>query len=202
METKLSTLKSPETLEDVVKGLHVYFEEDHVDVEEVISFLSSYRSNPSDWSKYANYDPHRYTRNLVDEGNGKFNVIVLCWGEGQGSSIHDHADSHCFLKVLDGRLKETQFPWPSESEPEKPIEPKGSRFYETNEVNYINDSIGLHRVENVSHTDTAASLHVYIPAFDVCRSFDQRTGHKRECKVTFCSKYGLRTPYRPSSCTK
>lgn len=54
------------------------------------------------------------------------------------SSIHDHADSHCFLKVLDGRLKETQFPWPSESEPEKPIEPKGSRFYETNEVNYIN----------------------------------------------------------------
>lgn len=26
----------------------------------------------------------RYTRNLVDEGNGKFNVIVLCWGEGQG----------------------------------------------------------------------------------------------------------------------
>ena len=26
----------------------------------------------------------RYTRNLVDEGNGKFNVIILCWGEGQG----------------------------------------------------------------------------------------------------------------------
>ena len=29
----------------------------------------------------------RYTRNLVDEGNGKFNLIVLCWGEGQGRYV-------------------------------------------------------------------------------------------------------------------
>lgn len=40
--------------------------------------------------------------------------------------------------MLDGRLKETQFPWPSESEPEKALQPTGSRFYETDEVNYIN----------------------------------------------------------------
>ena len=59
----------------------------------------------------------------------------------------------------------------------------------------LTDSIGLHRVENVSHTDTAASLHVYIPAFDTCQSFDQRTGYKRKCQVTFWSKYGTRTPY-------
>ena len=59
----------------------------------------------------------------------------------------------------------------------------------------LTDSIGLHRVENVSHADTAASLHVYIPAFDMCQSFDQRTGHKRKCQVTFWSKYGIRTPY-------
>lgn len=58
MEAK-KCLKSPETLDDVVKGLHVLFEDDHVNVEEVISFLSAYRSNPADWAKYANYDPHR-----------------------------------------------------------------------------------------------------------------------------------------------
>ena len=52
-------LKSPETLDDVIKGLYVLFEDDYVNVEEVISFLSSYRSNPADWAKYANYDPHR-----------------------------------------------------------------------------------------------------------------------------------------------
>ena len=26
----------------------------------------------------------RYTRNLVDEGNGKFNLMILCWGENHG----------------------------------------------------------------------------------------------------------------------
>ena len=52
-------LKSPETLDDVITGLHVFFEGDHVNVEDVISFLSSYRSKPADWAKYANYDPHR-----------------------------------------------------------------------------------------------------------------------------------------------
>ena len=26
----------------------------------------------------------RYTRNLVNEGNEKFNLIILCWSEGQG----------------------------------------------------------------------------------------------------------------------
>ena len=58
-------LKSPETLDDVVKGLHVLFEDDHVNVEEVISFLSSYRSNPADWAKYANYDPHRWGDDIM-----------------------------------------------------------------------------------------------------------------------------------------
>lgn len=33
----------------------------------------------SKWSFFC-----RYTRNLVDEGNGKFNLMILCWGEGHG----------------------------------------------------------------------------------------------------------------------
>ena len=56
-------LEYPKTLEDVVKGLHVLFDEDCVNVEEVISFLQLYRSNPADWAKYANYDPHRSFEN-------------------------------------------------------------------------------------------------------------------------------------------
>lgn len=54
----------------------------------------------------------RYTRNLVDDGNGKFNLLILCWGEGHGSPIHDHADSHCFMKILEGSLSEVRFTWP------------------------------------------------------------------------------------------
>lgn len=55
---------------------------------------------------------YRYTRNLVDEGNGKYNLMLLCWGEGHGSAIHDHANAHCFMKMLQGELEEVRFSWP------------------------------------------------------------------------------------------
>jgi cysteine dioxygenase len=56
----------------------------------------------------------RYTRNLVDAGNDRFNLMILCWNEGQSSAIHDHADSHCFLKVLKGELMEVKYAFPTE----------------------------------------------------------------------------------------
>lgn len=48
----------------------------------------------------------------MDAGNGKFNLMILCWGPGHGSAIHDHADSHCLMKMLDGKLSEVRYDWP------------------------------------------------------------------------------------------
>lgn len=59
---------------------------------------------------------NRYTRNLVDAGNGKFNLMLICWGEGHGSAIHDHADAHCFMKMLKGELSEIRYAWPSDNQ--------------------------------------------------------------------------------------
>lgn len=50
---------------------------------------------------------------MVDAGNGKFNLMIICWGEGHGSAIHDHADSHCFMKILKGELVESRYAWPT-----------------------------------------------------------------------------------------
>lgn len=56
------------------------------------------------------------------------------------------------------------------------------------------DTIGLHRVENPSHSDTAVTLHLYSPPFSECQSFDERTGNAHKVKVTFWSQFGKRTP--------
>lgn len=38
--------------------------------------MEEYDSNPSEWIQYAFQDYERnYTRNLVDEGNGKYNLV-------------------------------------------------------------------------------------------------------------------------------
>ncbi|XP_033946913.1 cysteine dioxygenase type 1 [Pseudochaenichthys georgianus] len=184
----------PESLEDLIKILHQIFESDNINVEEVQHIMEAYESNPQDWMKHAKFDQYRYTRNLVDEGNGKFNLMILCWGEGHGSSIHDHSDSHCFMKLLQGQLKETLFDWP-ENKSKGEMVLKSQRILQENTVAYINDSIGLHRVENGSHTECAASLHLYCPPFQACQTFDQRTGHTNIAKMTFWSKNGERTPF-------
>ncbi|OWF49971.1 cysteine dioxygenase type 1-like [Mizuhopecten yessoensis] len=189
-------IDAPRTLEDLINKLHKVFEDDEVNVEYVQKLMTSYESNRTDWKKFAKFDRHRYTRNLVDEGNGKFNLMLLCWNESQGSSIHSHANSHCFMKVLDGSVQEQRFEWPNQSSDEqtqmKYIE---TQKFKKNETAYICDELGLHRVENPSHSDKAVTLHLYSPAFDECQCFDEKTGHSTSSTVTFWSKFGERTPY-------
>nr|AFK10796.1 cysteine dioxygenase [Callorhinchus milii] len=191
-------LLKPQTLAELIGHLHRIFDSDKIDVEEVKTLLQSYQSNPSEWRKYAKFDKFRYTRNLVDEGNGKFNLMILCWGEGHGSAIHDHTNSHCFLKILQGNLKETLFSWPDPGK--KEMVKRSESILEQNQSTYMSDTIGLHRVENVSHTESAVSLHLYSPPFDHCQCFGQRTGHKATVKMTFWSKFGERSSHQTTVC--
>ncbi|XP_054167209.1 cysteine dioxygenase type 1-like [Oppia nitens] len=220
---KSDIVSKVETFDDLVKALREVFTVDTVDVDYVHNLLMSYKSNPQEWRKYAHFDKNRYTRNLVDKGNGKYNLMLLCWSEGQSSSIHDHSDSHCFMKMLSGSLHEIRYEWPENTTNDSDTTTtssnnntivmnnnSGDDSYEmkvleenilkTNGVAYINDSIGLHRVENRSHTGPAVSMHLYIPPYSKCQTFDERTGSRNISRVTFYSKYGARTPYRVTNC--
>jgi len=49
-----------------------------VDVQKLLNLMEHYTSNEEHWAKYAFSDFSRgYTRNLVDEGNGKCNLVSL-----------------------------------------------------------------------------------------------------------------------------
>ncbi|KAF7634539.1 Cysteine dioxygenase [Meloidogyne graminicola] len=185
-------------MDKLIKEIREIFNEDSINIEEVKQLLEEYKSNANDWNKFALFDPHKYTRNLVDAGNGKYNLMILCWGPGMGSSIHDHTNAHCFVKVLQGNLLETRFELPIEEQSEKPLIESGTQLYKLNGVSYISDKIGLHRMENPSHSDSAITLHLYIPPFTHCNTFNQRTGFKQKCNVTFYSKFGNKVDY----CTK
>ncbi|XP_041086180.1 cysteine dioxygenase type 1-like isoform X2 [Polyodon spathula] len=174
MEHAASTMpENVDCLDNLIQSLHEVFSADEVDIEEVKTLMESYKSNPKDWMKFAKFDKH--------------------------SSIHDHTNSHCFLKLLQGRLKETLYDWPEDQRCKQELQKRCEINFEENQCTYINDSIGLHRVENSSHCDHAVSLHLYSPPFDTCHTFDERTGHRNSVKMTFWSKYGERTPYGTAS---
>ncbi|ORZ04005.1 RmlC-like cupin domain-containing protein [Syncephalastrum racemosum] len=112
----------PFTLDALVSEIHSILgpdggiDSEHIDHREIMALMEEYNSKATDWSKYAIFDESRaYTRNLVDDGNGKFNLMILAWTKGQKSPIHDHSGSHCIMKILDGELQETQYEWPSMS---------------------------------------------------------------------------------------
>lgn len=192
----LKSIVAPKSLEELKEQLRKVFSYDRVNIDYVIRLLESYKSNPKDWKQYAKFDKHRYTRNLVDTGNGKYNLMALCWGEGHGSSIHDHANADCFVKVLDGHLTETRFAWPDKDDPNAPLKQIGCETFGRDAATYMSDELGLHRMENKSHTNRTVTLHLYVPPFKSCRTFDENTAQTNEVKMTFWSEYGKRTPFK------
>jgi cysteine dioxygenase len=164
-----------------------------VNVQDLQDAMLAYTSNEADWAKYALSDPSRgYTRNLVDNCNGKSNLLILVWSPGKGSPIHDHANAHCVMKVLKGTLQETLYGWPCQradnpatcahaeqqlqsdcpspehtcSAGSAPLQPAALQIhrdiaYGEDQVTYMSDKLGLHRIANPSETEFAVSLHLY-----------------------------------------
>ncbi|OAQ23165.1 cysteine dioxygenase type I, partial [Linnemannia elongata AG-77] len=160
-----------------------------VDVARVQKLMASYTSNQADWQKYAMFDKGRYTRNLVDDGNGKFNLMILAWPETIGSAIHDHSGSHCLMKILDGELKETLYHWPERKPTAMSV--KKETFLKRDTVAYMHDNLGLHAVSNPLKTQGSVSLHLYTPPYEVCKTFNERSSKARSSgKCVFYSSRG------------
>lgn len=196
-----------------------------VDVEELKRLMAAYESSEQEWSKYAFADASRaYTRNLVDRGNGKANLLVLVWTPGRASPIHDHANAHCVMKILKGSLTETIYGWPCQhsehpadcaTAPDsvypstkhtcsdrsqimgpKELQIRKETTYEADQVTYMSDRLGLHRVSNPSEDEFAVSLHLYTPpnaAKHGCHIFDEQTGKKSHVsQCHFYSELGIK----------
>jgi len=164
-----------------------------VDVEKLHKLMEEYTSNEREWSKYAFSDFTRgYTRNLVDEGNGKSNLLVLVWSPGKGSPVHDHADAHCLMKVLKGTLKETRFDFPRNNA--TPPDVIKETIYQEGKVNYMADELGLHKISNPDPVNVAVSLHLYTPpnaAREGCNIFNEQTGKRSHVtQSNFYSVFG------------
>ncbi|KAI1767746.1 RmlC-like cupin domain-containing protein [Hypoxylon sp. FL1150] len=162
-----------------------------IDVEDLSHIMERYISNEQDWSRYAMANSDMaYTRNLVDQGNGKANLLVLVWTPGKASPIHDHGNAHCLMKILQGTLTESRYEFPDGDE-EQPMRLKSEKVLVNNAVAYMADELGLHSVSNHGN-DYAVSLHLYTPpnvAKYGCNIFDLSTGKKTH--ISKCGNYSV-----------
>jgi hypothetical protein len=54
-----TTIPVIHSLDELIEELHKIFEADRVNVEHVKAVLSSYKSKPKEWRKYAKFDTHK-----------------------------------------------------------------------------------------------------------------------------------------------
>ncbi|OQE07198.1 hypothetical protein PENVUL_c014G02984 [Penicillium vulpinum] len=159
------------SLDNLIQDIKIYLGESggissaDVDNEYLISLAQKYISDPNDWARfYYNDTSKNYTRNAIENINQKANILLLVWNPGKGSPVHDHANAHCIMKVLAGTLQETIYNVPDQdSDLHGPLEIKSDTRHTMNDVAYISDDIGLHRVHNPSSDHVAVSLHLYTP---------------------------------------
>ncbi|KAJ5656747.1 hypothetical protein N7507_008697 [Penicillium longicatenatum] len=177
---------------------------DDVDPKNIELLMKKYVSKYEEWESCALGDASRsYTRNLIDEGNGKSNLLILVWSPGKGSAIHDHANAHCVMKILKGELQETLYSWPDQEKIEhgetSPPQITRQTIYGENQVTYMSDKLGLHRISNPDPNNFAISLHLYTPPNAAKEGFclyDEKTGKAKHIKQThFYSVRGKRLDF-------
>ncbi|XP_062620637.1 cysteine dioxygenase-like [Saccostrea cucullata] len=158
-------------------------------VEKIKELMARYKSQPKDWQDKETWSDKKYTRTLLDKGNGHYNLMILCWNTGQESPIHNHPNSHCFMKTLKGEVFEELYKNPDMTPCESccgcKMEKIDDRVYKLNDVAHITDADGLHRVGNKSHVNGAVTLHLYSPPFSTCKKYDDDTGKSTEVPMGY-----------------
>jgi cysteine dioxygenase len=127
-------------------------------LEELTSQLAQVEISCADVAEFMRFSERGYTRNLVRAGPW-YNVLTLCWKNGQRSPIHDHRGSSCAVRVLRGTATETLF----EFAPNGHVWATNSRRHQPGTVIGSQDT-DLHQISNLQPGDAdLVTLHIYSP---------------------------------------
>jgi cysteine dioxygenase len=132
----------------------------------------------------------KYTRNCIIE-NDEFELILICWEKGQITPIHDHGGEECWVKVVQGELKETIYKMDGAGELNKV---KSSNL-KAGDVSYMIDFMGCHCLGNLTG-DRCMSLHLYAKPIRNCQLFDERTKKFTQKKLSYSTVSDLMTKFK------
>lgn len=138
--------------------------------EEVLSQSDNLFISLDEFTPYATWNKQRYTRNCIAR-NEDFELILLCWEEGQKTAIHCHNEQECWVKVIQGSFVEDLFAFPEKNQQ---LKFAGRVRVSQNEVTTIDNTELLHSLEN-TNKGRSMSLHLYMKPITKCRVFNANT---------------------------
>jgi cysteine dioxygenase len=141
-------------------------------LSELIDRLTDLEVDWAELAQHIRYSTRTYRRNLIKAGRC-YNLLALCWKNGQRSPIHDHRGSNCALRVLQGTMTETLFEFAANGH----VKATFSRDVSAGQAVGSQDK-DIHQVSNLQADDAdLITLHVYSPPLLVMGTYSL---HDRE----------------------
>jgi predicted metal-dependent enzyme (double-stranded beta helix superfamily) len=114
-----------------------------------------------------------YARRLLHrDPAGRYTAVVMTWGPGQGTALHDHAGMWCVECVVEGEMEVRQYDL---------VDQKGStyRFEAQTSIDAVRGSAGClippfeyHTLANRRSDASSITLHIYGGEMDHCHVFE------------------------------
>lgn len=134
--------------------------------------LNSIEIPANDFRKFASWKEDSYTRNCIARTQA-FEFILICWDENASTPIHGHDNKDCWMYQIEGALNEKIY-----KETDSGFETISEETLTKNNVGFMHDNLGFHRLEN-DLPQRAMSLHIYATPIDKCLVYSDKA-HKFE----------------------
>lgn len=131
--------------------------------------------------EYIGFADQGYKRNLVHVSS-KCEVVVLCFKEGQITSIHDHGGSIGITVVLDGIMTEELF----NKQPTGAITLTLTRECRIGELFHTNPTT-IHRASN-AHTGGLVTINIYFPPLTLMNIYNLKDTHIEKWTADYANR--------------
>lgn len=129
--------------------------------------------------------PEAYARRLLHrDPRGRYSAIVMTWGPGQGTAVHDHGGLWCVEGVVDGSIAVTQYLVEQDPDGYYRVTPIGSLLAGTGSAGCLIPPTDHHVLANARPDRASVTLHVYGGDLDDCKVFLPATGDGRYAEAT------------------
>ena len=113
-----------------------------------------------------------YARRLLHrDPSGQYTMVVMTWGPGQKTALHDHAGIWCVECVVDGNMEVAQYDLTSEENGRFRFEQRSRVLAGRGSAGCLIPPFEYHTLGNASE-NPSITLHVYGGEMDHCHVFE------------------------------
>ncbi len=125
---------------------------------------------PEALAPFCQWNTRHYTRQCIHRTR-EHELLLICYEEGQRTSIHDYDSQMAWIKPLVGTVQEERFKVATDGS----LKRHGKRELETGKLAYMATKSCIHRHSNIG-PGRAITLNLYARPIRSWRVYDERTG--------------------------